>query len=256
MATVVGFQRLVVEGRDLPGITSGVEPVRSGWKQGAIQSLLKLLLGLAHQAEHLAQNHAAPHRRLPFLSLGSDLDAAPFLVEVQPVEARKEGRIDIDREQILVICEIAGGEVVGSAVLGSQRVHGRAQGAAQHREEGAPAGKTLTAAHDQMFQDVSETTRIRGGGEEGHQEGTVLDWHIDVKVSRAGRHVNVLRELAVQHGNTRTIQTLEARSDHSFSLTGARGRAFECGSEGPFGIRRDVWQTPRRCRRSLATHSR
>ena len=212
VAAVIGLQRLVVERRNRPGIASGVEPVRRAWKQGTIQCLLELLLGLAHQAPHLAQHHAAAHRRVLFPALGFEFDAASLLVEVEPIETRKEGRVDIHREQVLVVGEVPRGEVVGGAVFGRHGVHGRAQRAAHHREERAPAGKALAAAHHQMLEDVGEAARIRRRSEEAHQEGAVLERRIHVIVPRAGRHVDVLRELSVEHRDASAIPAFETRS--------------------------------------------
>ena len=268
VAPVVGPQRLVIEGRDPPGIAAGVEAVRPGREQAAVQRLPELLFGIVHEAAHLAQHHAAPHRRFALLPRGLDLDAASFLLEVQPVEAREEGRVEIDRQQVLVVGEAPGGEVAGGAVLGGQRVHRRAQGAAQHREERAPAGVALAAAHDQMFEDVGEAARIRGGREEGHQEGAVLGGQIEVQVAGPGGEVDVARERAVERGQGGTAPMLEARPCRAvagdgvrrgrhgrlspLSAAAARCRASGSGSAGPSGRRRGAAPPPRRCRRSRA----
>ena len=266
VAPVVGPQRLVVEGRDPPGVAAGVEAVRGGREQAAVQRLPELLLGVVHEAAHLAQHDTAPHRRTTLLPHGLDLDAASFLIEVQPVEAREEGRVEIDRKQVLVVGEAPRGEVVAGAVLGGQRVHRRAQGAAQHREERAPAGVALAAAHDQMFEDVGEAARIRGGRGEGHQEGAVLGGQIEVQVTRPGGEVDVARERAGKRGQGGTAPILEARpwpavagdgarrGRHGrlspLSAAAARCRASGSGSAGPSGRRRGAAPPPRRCRRS------
>ena len=211
VTAVISSQGLVFERRDRPGVSSGVEPVRSAGKQGTVQCLLQLPLGLAHHPPHLAQHHAAPLRRVPFPALRIDFDAASFLLEVEPVEARKERGVHVDRKQVLVVGKVPGGEVVGGAVLGGRGVHGRAQRAAQHREERTPAWITLAAAQHHVLEDVGETARIRGRGAESHQEGVVVQWRVEMEVPGAGRRVDVLRELPVERGDSRAIPAFEAR---------------------------------------------
>ena len=219
---VVGRERVVVEGRNLPWIATGVEPIRGGRKQATVHRLSKLLLGLAHQTAHLAQHHTAPYRRLVFPLRPLEFDSTPFLVEVQSFETRKEGRVEVHRKQVLEVGEATGREVVGGAVLGGERIHGGAQGAAQHRKERPPAGIALAAAHDQVFEDVGETARIRGRREEAHQEGAVFDRQLDVQVPRPGRPMEELRELGVERGHSRSTVTLEARWRHGMQSGGVR----------------------------------
>ena len=214
VAAVICLQGLVSERRDRPRVSSGVEPVRSDGKQAAVQRLLELPLGVAHHPPHLAEHHAAPLRRLrlPVLSPVVDLDAAPLLLEVEPVEARKERGVEVDGEQVLVVGKAPGGEVERGAVLGGRGVHGRAQRAAQHREERTPAGKALASAPHQVLQDVGESARIRGRGGEGHQEGVVVQRRVEVEVPGAGGRVDELGELPVERGDPRAIPGLEARA--------------------------------------------
>ena len=209
VAAVICLQRFVVERRDRERVAPGVEPVRGAGKQDATQCPLELVLGLAHQALHFAQHHAAAHRPLLPASVARDLDAASFLIEVEPVEARKERRVHVDGKQVLVVDEVARGEVVGGAVLGGGGVHGRAQRAAQHREERAPAWKALAPAHHQVLQDVREAARIGGRGEEGHPEGAVLERRREMEVPRAARYVDGARELSIDRSNARAMPALE-----------------------------------------------
>ena len=211
---VVCLQRLVVERRDRPRVASGVEPIRRTRKQAAVQRLLQPPLGVAHHPLHLAEHHAAPLRRLrfPALALAADLDAPSLLLEVEPVEARKERSVEVDGKQVLVVGKAPGGEVESGAVLGGRGVHGRAQRAAQQREERPPAGKSFAAAPHHVLQDVCKAARIRSRGTKGHQEGVVVQRRIEVEVPGAGGCVDELRKLPAERGHPRAIPRLEVRS--------------------------------------------
>ena len=240
---VILQQSLVLERRNPPGVPPRVEAVRALREQSAVQSLLELRFGLAHRATHFAQHDAATHRhRISFPGL-LELHMAALAVKVSPVEAGKEGGVQVDRKQIAVVGEIAGHEVEGGTVLPGQRVHRSSKGATQHCEEGSPARVALAAAHHQVLEYVGESARVRGGSPEGHEKGAVLAGRGEMQMPRTGGSMHMALEMGARGTDSGAAAALEARSRGAAHTLRAIDHS---GASSTDGIRISVAAIPQR----------
>ena len=87
-----------------------------------------------------------------------------FLQEIQLIEPRKEYRIEIDREQILVVFAILTGKGIGGPIAAGHGIHKGVERTAGHHEKRVAHRVLLRATERGVFQYMRHAGGILGHG--------------------------------------------------------------------------------------------
>ncbi|MNT05095.1 hypothetical protein D3C72_1397040 [compost metagenome] len=181
VAGVECFQHVMRQFGDVERIAARLHFIRRAFEQGAGDAAVERAHGAVERALHFIEDDALVHELVAFERM-----APAFLAEIQVIEVREEGRVEVDVEQVEEILAVGAGERVHGAVCIGHRIHERGRRTAQHREERIAHRVARRAAQGQVFKDVGASVAHFGHSGKGHQEHhlSLLGMHMDMAHAR------------------------------------------------------------------------
>ena len=204
MAGVEVLEHLVRELGNGQRIAARIDFVGGAAEDGRGQALVQRVTRVGERALHFIEDHALVTED----AIGERV-APALLQEVQVIELREEGGVEVHVEQIVEIVFVGADERIHGAVGIGERIHEGRGGAAQHGEERIAHRIALRAAQRQVFEDVRAAIAGVGHGGETHQEGHVGAAGGQVDVARAGRRRDILFHRGLECRNGVTAEVLE-----------------------------------------------
>ena len=192
----------------------------------------------AHRALHLVVHDALALKRRRWVIGPLELEPVALLTEVGLSEQRKEGSIQVDAEQVMIVLGVLRRERVHRVVARGHRVHKRGERALEHVEERVAYGEALAAAERGVLEDVSDAGRVLGRGAEGHVEGVGRVGRVDVQPACSSALVAQLdrRSLKLrQRLDSFDLEAVQAVASSQLERRTARATRYRggCGGEQP-----------------------
>ena len=227
--------------RDVLGVAPRDVLVGQAGKEGSTDHLLDRRLGRRQSAFHLVEDDPLVTKAARRVGGVLELVANALLLEGVLREAWKEGRVEVDLEEIHEVFCVARAEWVHRPVRAGEGVHESGQRPAGHAEERVAHRESFRASEDDVLEDVRDPAGILRHSWKEDGEGVVVVGALDVNVPCAGVLVLQFQVRALEPFEPFSAKD-RVSTDRSDTPRARPGHVEESKSRGGRGVRGYDWK--------------